>query len=317
MAANMVTLLPQLLINRLKNEIRIQMSSVHHTIFAHVGAGMSFGKVRGRQPVEDDQHQRDPRSQQLRRRMLTRAIIFLIAIILCASLFTYYSRREVGESSKPTPVGIARPSPTATLLIPTPTQALFYETFRDNRNFWALSNQDGFLREIVNGRLLLTNSNPLTTLVESLPSENRYSDFTLTITFTIQQSDANDSAGVYLRGDGTLDHDYRIDINGDNTFDIAKEYLDQQSMPQTLMLDGPRHTSALRPNGQLNSIVVTAQGPSMSVQINNMLVSSVADDDYTSGQIAFFVRHGATSPAASMSVSFVEVDRLDAGGSPS
>jgi hypothetical protein len=280
---------------------------------------MSFGKVRGRSQVEDDQHHRDTdhRTQQPRSRTPTRVIIFLIVIILGASIFTYYSRRGVGEGGKPTPTGTARPSPTATLVIPTPTQALFYETFRDNRNAWALSNRDGFVREIAGGRLILTNSNPLSTLVESLPSENRYSDFTLTVTFTFQQGDANDSVGVYLRGDGTLDHDYRIDINGDNTFDIAKEYLDQQSMPQVLMLDGAEHISALHPLGQPNSMMVTAQGPSISVQINNTPVSTVTDDDYASGQIAFFVRHGATSLAASMSVSFVEVDRLDAGGSPS
>jgi hypothetical protein len=276
---------------------------------------MSFEKVRGGNQVDDDQQHRDTdrRTRQPRSRTLTRIIIFLIVIILGASIFTYYSRRGVGESGKPIPTGTARPSPTATLVIPTPTQALFYEVFRDNRNSWALSNQDGFLREIAGGRLILTNSNPLTTLVESLPNEIRYSDFTLTIAFTIQQGDANDSVGIYLRGDSNLDHDYRIDINGDNTFDIAKEYLDQQSLPQTLMLDGPKHISALHPVGQLNSIIVTAQGPSMSVQINNMLVGAVTDDDYTSGQIAFFVRHGATSPAASMSVSSIEIDRPGSG----
>lgn len=271
---------------------------------------MSFGKMRGRNPVEDDQHQRGHRNQQPAARVFTRIFVLLIVIILGASLFAYYSSRGVGENGKPTPIGAVRPSPTATLVIPTPTQAVFYDTFRDNRNSWALSNQDGFLRQIVNGRLLLTNSNPLTTLVESLPNVTRYSDFTLTIAFTIEQGNADDAVGIYLRGDSTLDHDYRIDINGDHTFDIAKEYLDQQSMPQALMLDGPKHITMLHPNGQLNSIVVTAQGASISVQINNTQVSSVVDDDYASGQIAFFVRHGATSPAASMAVSSVEIDRL-------
>jgi hypothetical protein len=117
--------------------------------------------------------------------------------------------------------------------------------------------------------------------------------------------------GVYVRGDSNLDHDYRIDFNGDGTFDIAKEYLDQQSMPQEMLLVGPKRVPELRPAGQYNTVTATLQGPLLSVALNNALIGSVSDSDYTSGQIALFVRHGATSAAVTMSIRTLEVDGLD------
>ncbi len=257
--------------------------------------------------IHNAHHTRD---EQSRARRITRIIVFLIVIMLVSGTYFYYSIKRAGESGTPTVNQTADPTPTPTVIVPTPTQALFYETFLDNRNIWALSNQGGFFREIVNGELVLTNTNALSTLVESLPNEIKYDNFTLAITFTMIQGDANDSIGLYIRGDSNLDHDYRIEISGDDTFDIAKEYLDNQSLPQVLMLDGPEHLSGLRPHGQFNTMIVTAQGPTMSVTINNTIISSVTDNDYASGQIALFVRHGATSPAATMSIGAIEIDGL-------
>jgi len=240
---------------------------------------------------------------------LVKSATFLIVVLLCAGLFAFYSVKGAGKGANPGPHGSVAPTPTASLLVPTPTQALFYDTFLDNRNAWELSDHAGFTRELVQGRLVLTNTNPSTTLIESLPNEMMYDDFTLTITFAVQQGDANDSVGVYVRGDSNLDHDYRLEIGGNNTFDIAKEYTDKQSAPQEVLLYGPTSIPALHPPGQLNTMTVTLQGPTMHVMLNNMLVSTVTDGDYTSGQVALFVRHGATSARVTMSVSAIEIDR--------
>ncbi|HEV2580960.1 MAG TPA: family 16 glycoside hydrolase [Ktedonobacteraceae bacterium] len=257
------------------------------------------------QDTHDMHHARDFHTQSRRIASIT---AFLIVIALVAGLFSYYSIRRTGEGGTPTPSRTVVPTPTPTLIVPTPTQALFYETFIDNRNIWALSNRGGFVREMANGALLLTNTNPLSTLIESIPSETSYDNFTMTITFAFDEGDANDSIGLYIRGDSNLDHDYRIEMSGDSTFDIAKEYLDTQSLPQVLTLDGPERISELRPQGQLNTMIVTAQGPTIRVTLNNTLISSVTDNDYASGQIALFVRHGATSLEATMSVSAIEID---------
>lgn len=247
--------------------------------------------------------------------LITRIAAFLIVMMLIAGIFTFYSVRGAGKGGNPparatNSVTIPTPTPTPSQVIATPTQALFYDTFLDNRNKWALSNQAGFTRALVDGRLVLTNANSQTTLVESMPSETTYNDFTLTVTFALQVGDANDSVGFYVRGDNNLDHDYRIEISGNNTFDIAKEYLDQQSMPQTQMLEGPVSTPALHPPGQFNTMTATLQGPTLSVTVNDIPVSTVTDADYSSGQVALFARHGTSSAGVSMAVSSIEIDRL-------
>ena len=118
----------------------------------------------------------------------------------------------------------------------------------------------------------------------------------------------NDSVGLYLRGDSNLDHDYRIDINGNNTFDIVKEYLGDNNTPQSTTLDGPHSPSMLRPPGQQNIITVVMKGPALVLLINGTVVSSITDSDYMSGQIALFARHGATSGGVTVAFSRVEVD---------
>ena len=254
-------------------------------------------------------HNKLPRS-----RLASRIMFFLIVILLIGGVYTFYTVRGAGKGSNPparatNSVTIPTPTPTPSQVIATPAQALFYDTFLDNRNKWALSNQAGFTRALVDGRLVLTNANPQTTLVESMPNETTYDDFTLTVTFALQVGDANDSVGFYVRGDNNLDHDYRIEISGNNMFDIAKEYLDQQSMPQTLMLAGPESTPALRPPGQFNTMTASLQGPTLSVTVNDIPVSTVTDNDYSSGQVALFARHGQTSAGVSMAISSIEIDR--------
>lgn len=253
------------------------------------------------------------RIQSLRRRKISRIIYsistgLLVMSIIAASIFLIFRDKSgaSGFALHTTPTATSTPTPTPTLLVP--TQAIFYDIFLDNSNNWELSNQDGYIRTIVPGMLILADMNPRTTLIESLPNNNAYSDFTISVDFTIAKGDANDSTGLYLRGDNNLDHDYRIDINGNNTVDVAKEYLDTNENPETTMLYGPRSSSALRPPGQQNTLTVTMVGPQMVVMINQEIVSSLTDSDYKSGQIAVFARHGSTSDGVVVSFSRIEID---------
>lgn len=240
--------------------------------------------------------------------------ILVFLIVVGALIFTsiFFLTRRTGRADGPQRTITPAPSPTttATIVIPTPQQALFYDTFQDNRHNWTVSNSGGFVRSIDNGKLTLSATKPDTTLVEGSPNYLRYTDFSLSVNFVFEQGDANDSMGVYLRGDTNLDHDYRIDINGDATIDVAKEFLDNNAVPQSFFLSAPGHVAALHPMGQLNTLTVIMQGSVISVLLNSIPVCQLMDSDYPSGQIALFAKHGATSPVVSAAFSLFEIDRI-------
>ncbi len=266
----------------------------------------------------DEKQRVTPSLAPSRYRYTFKALILLIVIIaLLVGSFLWLSR-DSGRAVSPPRGATPTPTPTPTIkaTVSPPPQALFYETFQDNHNAWPLSNQGSFLRTIANGKLTLSAIDPNTTLIEGLPNFFPYSNYILTVRFVIEQADLNDSIGVYVRGDNNLDHDYRIDINGNATFDIAKEYLDDRSVPQSIMLDGPEAVPMLHPIGQPNTMTAILQGSNIDVLLNGRQVSSVTDDSYPAGQIALFARHGGSSPAVTVSFSLFEIDRVAAMTTP-
>lgn len=210
------------------------------------------------------------------------------------------------HTETPTPT----PSSTAIYLETPPPQAVFYDTFKNNALGWSLSNANGYYRVLKSGELTLGNTNPGVTLIESLPTNAIYDNFIVSVDFTILKADRNDRAGIYVRGDSNMDHDYRIDINGDNTIDIAKEYLDSNNNPRTTLLEAPRGSPALNPPGEQNTIKLVMTGSRLILFINGVEVSSITDGDYNTGQVALFVHAGENSNGVSMLVSRVEIDKL-------
>jgi len=233
-------------------------------------------------------------------------IILLIALSISGILLFLANKSHVAKhiASTATPT----PTPTNIYMETPPPQAVFYDTFINNALGWGLSNNAGYIRTLADHKLTLTNTNPNTTLIESLPTNAIYDNFIVSVDLTIVKAGMNDSAGIYIRGDSNLDHDYRIEINGGTTFDIAKEYLDSQNNPHAAFLDGPRSSSALHPPGVQNTITVTMKGSQLMLYINNAEVSSITDSDYTTGQIALFAHTGMTSSGDTVSFSRVEVD---------
>lgn len=256
------------------------------------------------------------KSHRSRKNYYVVGMVILVLLLAGASFFLIYNNTRAVPSVKgkatPSPGAsrTATPSPTdsATQPIATPTQAIFYDQFLDNNHYWVLSSQAGYIRTLTNGMLILTDMNPQTTLIEGLPNNSQYTNYSMSVNFTVTEGDANDSVGLYLRGDSNLDHDYRVDINGNGTFDVAKEYLDANNAPQSVMLDGPHIASTLYPQGQQNTITVIMKGPALVLLINGTVVSNLSDSDYTSGQIALFARHGVTSDEVTVAISRVEVD---------
>jgi hypothetical protein len=178
---------------------------------------------------------------------------------------------------------------------PSPTpQPLFSDYFIDNSNGWLIGDARGYKQQISDGTLSLSVTNHKI-LVESLPLNSAFGDFLLTTIFTFQQGNKDDRIGLFLRGDSTLDRNYRIDIDGNNTYKISKEGLDTQRNPVTTLLVGPTTTTALKPLGQTNELTVIMKEATLMLIINGIVVKSISDPDYTQGQTALFVQHGENS----------------------
>lgn len=191
-----------------------------------------------------------------------------------------------------------------------PANAIFYDTFVNNARGWSLSGSDGYFRILVNNTLILADTNPNTPLIESVPTSVTLDNYVISVDFTINQGDARDSIGLYLRGDSTLDHDYRIDINGDSTFDVAKEWLDASKTAQTTLLVPSQRSGYLKPPGRQNTLTVLMIGSTLTIEINGYMVASINDASYPSGQIALFARHGSSPSGIIVSFSRVEIDRV-------
>lgn len=233
----------------------------------------------------------------------------IIIVVLGGSLFWMVrSKSSTPGVAKATPTATAMPTWEPTEVTP-PALSIFYDTFANDSHGWSLGGNGGYYRILVNNTLILADTNPGTPIVEVVPTNN-LDNYVISTDFTINQGDANDGTGVYLRGDSTLDHDYRIDINGDNTIDIAKEFLDSNQSAQSTLLFPRQHASYLKPPGQQNTLMVIMLGPTITVEINNLVVATVDDASYTNGQIALFARHGSTSSGVTVSFSRVEIDRL-------
>ena len=237
------------------------------------------------------------------------AVVFLLIMVISGTIFFYVQ----GKSSKTSSSGNSAVSPTARKAIPTPTptaqstpQPLFSDDFTDKSKGWYLGSASGYTRVIDNNTLTLADSNH-TILTESLPTNTSFDDFMVRVTFTILQANKDDSVGLYLRGDSNLDHDYRIDIYGNNTYAISKEFLDATKSPQVQFLVSPTSAAALKPAGQQNTIMVMMKGPELVLMVNGTIVNSVTDSDYTSGQIALFVHNSETSSEVETSFSSVIV----------
>jgi 3-keto-disaccharide hydrolase len=262
---------------------------------------------------EEKSGRKDTQEPQPKRSLNTFFIISMVIVFLALSVGGFvFLQTSKGIGATPT-TGTETPTPTPSSTViyleTPPTQSVFYDTFKNNALGWSLSSADGYYRTLKSGVLTLTNTNPGVTLVESLPTNALFADFAVSVDMTILRAGRGDRAGIYVRGDSNMDHDYRIDINGDNTIDIVKEYLDSNNNPRTVLLVAPRVSPALNPSGEQNTIKLVLSGSQLMLLINSLEVSSISDSDYSTGQIALFVHAGERSNGVSMLVNRVEVDK--------
>lgn len=203
------------------------------------------------------------------------------------------------------------PTVTSTTTItatPTPT-TLFHEDFLDNHNGWAVSSSAGYIRSMADNKLTLSVAEHKI-LIENVPTAAPLSNFTLNMSYIFEKADKNDKVGLYLRGDSNLDHDYRIDIFGNNTITINKEYLDNNKLPQSTVLRNITKIPSMKKIGQENKLEVAMNGPQIILKINGVEVQKLEDNDYTKGQVALFVNNGWSSDEATASFISMDVESI-------
>ncbi|GCE28627.1 hypothetical protein KDA_41110 [Dictyobacter alpinus] len=208
---------------------------------------------------------------------------------------------RVATTPAVTPTATASPSVTATAT-PTP---LFEEEFLDNHNGWAISSSSGYIRSVADNKLTLS-VNEHKILIENVPTSAPLSNYVLNFSYVLQQADKHDKVGLYLRGDSNLDHDYRIDILGDNSIGIFKESLDDNKLPQDIELKHISKVPSMKSIGHENRVQVSMNGPRMTIKVNGVEVAMLEDYDYTKGQLALFVNNGWSSDEAT--ASFISMD---------
>ena len=238
--------------------------------------------------------------------------LIVILLLLSVSSFYFIARSRGKDSQLATTIDTSTPTPSPTLIYQEtpPAQSEFYDTFKNNAQGWSVSNTEGYYRTVKPGELELMNTNANTTMIESFPTNSTFDNGTIILDLTILQANVGGSVGLYVRGDTNLEHDYRIDLNGNGTFDIAKELLDSKNNPQSVMLIGPKSGSTLNPQGDRNTIVLTMNGSWLQLFINNERVGVVRDSDYVVGQVALFVRLGKSSHKVAVCFGRVEIDKI-------
>lgn len=263
---------------------------------------------------EETQQEQTAHSNTRRRHMFTIAglmgILCLALLLTVGGLYLFPAGNHTQSAPTPTPT----PSPSQVQLTATAmaSRHLFIDDFTDKNTYkdWFTGSTQDYERQIGQQGLSLTALNHKV-LIESLPPSRNFDDFQLTTEFTFQQGDADDSIGIYLRGDGNLDHDYRIDIHGNTTYSIVKESWDTKTQSAHNDYLVPDKVSPhLHPMGSKNTLTVSLQGSSLSLILNGSQVEQIEDASYTKGQIALFVHNGATSSQARALFNKIVVDPL-------
>ncbi|HLZ80903.1 MAG TPA: hypothetical protein VKP04_04665 [Ktedonobacteraceae bacterium] len=224
-------------------------------------------------------------------------VITILILVVGGGIFSFVRSR--GSN------GVTTPSTIVALPTAVP---LFSDNFTDNSKGWGLASAAGYSSTISNNMLTLADANHKI-LNMAIPAGNNmsatYSDFEVTTTIALLKADQNDSAGLYIRGDGSIGQGYFIDIFGDSSFDIVKIFADSS---KDSFLVSPTNSSFINPVGRQNTLTVIAKGSKLVVLINNKIVSSISDNNgYSSGTIELFVENGQSSNGVQASFNHITV----------
>ncbi|HLI90308.1 MAG TPA: family 16 glycoside hydrolase [Ktedonobacteraceae bacterium] len=235
-----------------------------------------------------------PPAPSERRRRRNRRELPLAFIIGVAGLFILLLEVGVYGSQYLSAQTRARAEALATQIAAKPEGSpLFADTFANDANGWNLQGEaPGVAVSLAGGALTLTDTTH-TLLWELVPGTRTFSDFRLLVDATLTKGDQNNGYGVYIRGTANQQSDlatyYRFELYGDGTYAIFKGVVDANGQSTATKIVDYTQCAAIQPQGQVNHILITANGPTLSFMVNGQTLKVFNDSSYTSGSVALFV----------------------------
>jgi hypothetical protein len=169
------------------------------------------------------------------------------------------------------------------LAIPGVAKPLFREEFvLGQTGAWDLESDDSGSTTIVPEQLLIEINEPQLVQYATL-TEPVLSDFSLEVDGRILSGSPQSSYGILFRMQGP-EQFYRFEVTGDGTYILERH---EEGGGRALFM-GDWLDSAFINQGinAVNRLGIDAQGPSISLFVNGELIEQVADNAYSSGQIA-------------------------------
>lgn len=215
-----------------------------------------------------------------------------LAVIIVAGGLLFYLLSGTHTNMQPAQVAVKTvPTPSAT--------PLFADQFISNKNGWNTQSDPGkFSAAVGSGTLTLEDDNH-SLLWEMVPGQNGnklYSDFQLFVDATLSQGDQNNGYGIFIRAaldpnGNDFNEFYRFSLYGDGSFAIYKGITNNSGTVTNSTLVDDTVNSAIQTGGQVNHIVITAKGSSLSFVVNGQTLSTITDNSYAGGLIALFVNN--------------------------
>ena len=170
---------------------------------------------------------------------------------------------------------------------------LFADTFSNNKSGWSLQSYPGkFSASIAGGSLVLENDNN-ELMWEPLPGNQQYGDCVLTVDTLLSRGDQNNGYGIAIRGASTQNADlamyYRFELYGDGSYAIFKGTVGANGTVASTKLVDYTLQPAIAKQGNLNHVMISATGSTMSLTVNGQKLKTITDTSYRSGSIALFV----------------------------
>jgi len=190
---------------------------------------------------------------------------------------------------------------------------LFADAFKNNANGWSLQADPGRFSISLGSDSLILEDDINELLWEPLPGNKTFSDFTLSVDAMLAQGDQTNGYGIYIRGSSVQNAEmatyYRFELYGDGTYAIFKGALDANGNPTNSKLVDYTPDPAIKKQGAINHVTITAKGSSLSLTVNGQMVKTITDSSYVSGAIAPFVsnmqnaRPGAQARFSNLTIS--------------
>jgi hypothetical protein len=169
------------------------------------------------------------------------------------------------------------------LRIPGIAQPLFRDEFvLGQTGNWLLESDEMGSTTIVPEQLLIEVNSPNLVQFAALKSP-QFEDFVLEVDGRILSGSPQSSYGILFRMQGPNQF-YRFEITGDGTFTLERH---DQNGTRTLFLGDWRDSSAINQGLNANNhLTVAADGPNITLFVNDVELAAVSDDAYLEGGIA-------------------------------